>query len=348
MSLTAIALILIAAVAHASWNLFSKQASATGAVFFTWLMATLAAVIYAPVVAVAVIVTRPHLTGVNWLFMVGTGVLETGYFLFLQTGYRLGDLSVVYPIGRGTGALLAALAGIVLLGERPGIVALAGIGCIVAGIIAIGLPARPAGNPGPARLTAAPPAAPPTLSAPAAPPARPVPPAGPVPPASTVPPADPVPPASTVPAARAGTRPAPALAVAVAIGTGMFIASYTLWDKHAVSALRTPALLQGYASFPVMLAALAPIVLRDRPRLGRAWRSFRTQAVGAAVLSPLAYILVLAALSFTAVSAVAPAREVSVLFGVLLGRRLLNEGSLRRRLVAAVAIVAGIVAVAIA
>jgi uncharacterized membrane protein len=61
---------------------------------------------------------------------------------------------------------------------------------------------------------------------------------------------------------------------------------------------------------------------------------------------PLAYILVLAALSFTAVSVVAPAREVSVLFGVLLGRSLLGEGSVARRLIAAIAIVAGIIAIA--
>ena len=293
MSPTAITLILIAAIAHASWNLFGKQASATGAVFFTWLMASLATAAYAPAVVIAVVWTRPHLTTANWLFMAGTGVLETGYFLFLQTGYRLGDLSVVYPIGRGTGALLAALAGVVLLGERPGAVALAGIGCIVAGIVVIGLPARQ-------------------------------------------------------PPAQRPTRQPPALvAVAFALGTGVFIASYTLWDKHAVSALHTPPLLQGYAAFPVMLVALTPIVARDRPRLARVWRSFRAQAIGAALLAPFAYILVLAALSFTAVSAVAPAREISVLFGVLLGRRLLNEGSLPRRLVAAAAIVAGIVAVAL-
>jgi uncharacterized membrane protein len=69
--------------------------------------------------------------------------------------------------------------------------------------------------------------------------------------------------------------------------------------------------------------------------------------LGAAVLSPLAYMLVLIALSFTAVSAVAPAREVSVLFGVLLGRRFLGEANLARRLAAAAAIVAGIIALAV-
>ncbi len=293
MSPTAIALILVAALAHASWNLFSKQASTTGAVYFIWLVSAWATVIYAPVVLATVLVQRPHLSAMSWLFLVGTGVLQAAYFLFLQSGYRLGDLSLVYPIGRGTGALLAALAGILLLGEHPGPVGIAGIGCIVAGIVVIGLPGR-----------------------------------------------------RTQPEPSA--RPASALkAAAFAVVTGVFIASYTLWDKHAVSALKTPPLLQGYAAFPVMLVVFGPLVLRDRQRLSGVWQAFRPQVLGAAALAPLAYILVLVALSFTAVSAVAPAREVSVLFGVLLGRRLLGEGSLPRRLAAAAAIVAGIVAVAV-
>jgi drug/metabolite transporter (DMT)-like permease len=295
---TAIALVLVAALAHASWNLFSKQASTTGAVFFIWLVAAWATALYVPVVLIAVLVSRPHVSGASWLFMAGTGVLQAAYFLFLQSGYRLGDLSLVYPIGRGTGALLAALAGIVALGERPGPAGIAGIAAIVTGIVLIGLPGR-----------------------------------------------------SLQPGQRAGLagrRPASAVkATAFAVVTGVFIASYTLWDKHAVSALKTPPLLQGYAAFPVMLVVFAPMVMRDRQRVSRVWRSFRPQVLGAAVLAPLAYILVLAALSFTAVSAVAPAREVSVLFGVLLGRKMLGEGGLPRRLAAAAAIVAGIVAVAI-
>ena len=293
MSPTAIALILVAAVAHASWNLFSKQASATGAVSFIWLMSAAAGALYAPVVAVSVIVSPPRLSWLCWAFLAGTGVLQGGYFLFLQNGYRLGDLSLVYPIGRGTGALLAALAGIAFLGERPGAVAVAGIACIVAGIVVIGMPARtrPGGS---------------------------------------------------------GPRVPPALGATVfALLTGAFIASYTLWDKYAVGTLKTPPLLQGYAAFPIMALLFAPQVHRTRERTASVWLAYRPQILGAAVLGPLAYILVLIALSFTAVSAVAPAREVSVLFGVLLGRRLLGEGGLARRLVAAAAIVIGIVAIAI-
>jgi drug/metabolite transporter (DMT)-like permease len=138
-----------------------------------------------------------------------------------------------------------------------------------------------------------------------------------------------------------------AKAITFALITGVFIAAYTLWDKYAVSTLKIPSLVQGYASLPVMALVLTPFALRNTGRTAGVWRTYRRQVLGAAVLSPLAYILVLTALSFTAVSAVAPAREVSVLFGVLLGRRLLGEGSLARRLGAAATIAAGIICIAV-
>jgi drug/metabolite transporter (DMT)-like permease len=340
---TAIALILIAAVAHASWNLFSKQASVTGAVSFIWLVSAAATALYAPVIAIAVIVARPHLTVLSWAFMAGTGMLQAGYFLFLQSGYRLGDLSLVYPIGRGTGALLAALAGIIILGERPGTVAIAGIACLVAGIIVIGLPARTgAAAPAAAEATEA------TEIAGTAQRTGTAGIAGTTRTTRTTRITDATRRARTAGATQTTRRaPSAVRATAFALLTGMFIASYTLWDKYAVGTLRTPPLLQGYAAFPIMVLVFAPQVRRARDRTARVWRDYRLQVLGAAVLAPFAYILVLIALSFTAVAAVAPAREVSVLFGVLLGRRLLGEGGLPRRLAAAAAIVAGIVAIAI-
>lgn len=317
MSLTAIVLVLAAAIAHASWNLFGKQAAATGAAFFIWLIAIGVTGIYLPVVAVIAFVTHPQLSGLNWLFLAGTGVLHAGYFLFLQLGYRLGDLSVGYPIGRGTGAMLAALAGVLLLGERPSLIGGAGILAIVGGVVVIGAPERPG-------VEADPVAADPVAADPVA---------------ADPPPGPPAPPGTA--------RPSAAGAIAFALVTGVFIACYTIWDKYAVANLHTEPVLQGYAGFPVMALVFTPFVLRDQPRLAQVWKSFRPQVIGAALLSPLAYILVLIALSFSAVSAVAPAREVSVLFGVLLGRHKLGEGRTARRLAAAAAIVAGIIAVAV-
>jgi drug/metabolite transporter (DMT)-like permease len=140
--------------------------------------------------------------------------------------------------------------------------------------------------------------------------------------------------------------PAVGPAIGFAIATGVFIASYTLWDRYAVATLGTSALLQGYATFPFMAVVFALPARRAAGRTALVWHRYRVQVAGAAVLMPLAYILVLAALAFTAVSVVAPAREVSVLFGVLIGGRLLGEGSVARRLTAAVAIAGGIIAIA--
>ncbi len=298
---TALALIGVAAVAHASWNLFSKQAALAGAARFVWLMSATSAVLYAPVVTVSLVISPPQLTVRSWLFLAGTGILQVGYFLFLQRAYRAGDLSAVYPIGRGTGALLAAVAGIALLRERPGPVTLAGIALLVGGVIVLGMPGRRPGMGSRSR------------------PGRP---------------------------GHAGAAVSPA-AIGFALVTGLFIATYTIWDKIAVTTVGNPPLLQGYASVLGMAIMLTPVALADRGRLRQVWHRYRRQAVGAGLLSPLAYILVLVAMTFTSVAAVAPAREVSVLVGVLLGRRLLGEDGLARRLAGAAAIVAGIIAVAI-
>jgi drug/metabolite transporter (DMT)-like permease len=77
------------------------------------------------------------------------------------------------------------------------------------------------------------------------------------------------------------------------------------------------------------------------------WEVDRRSALGVALLSGFAYILVLYALRLAPVSYVAPAREVSVLFGAALGAGVLGEGDPRRRLACAAAIVVGIAALAL-
>jgi drug/metabolite transporter (DMT)-like permease len=78
-----------------------------------------------------------------------------------------------------------------------------------------------------------------------------------------------------------------------------------------------------------------------------AWRTQRTAVVGVGALSPLAYVLVLFALTRAPVSLVAPVRESSVVVGALLGARVLGEGHLTRRIAAASAIALGIAALAL-
>ena len=146
--------------------------------------------------------------------------------------------------------------------------------------------------------------------------------------------------------ARTGQSPAPA-AILFALATGIFIAAYTLWDKIAVTTVGNPPLLQGYAALAGMVPVLAPFALADAERTRLVWRRYRRQVLGAALLSPLAYVLVLVALTFTAVAAVAPAREVSVLFGVRAGPQDARRGRAGPPAHRAAAIVAGIIAVTV-
>ena len=71
------------------------------------------------------------------LFTVGRGVIQTLYFVTLQRGYKVGDLSLVYPLARGTGPFFATIAAILLLGERPTPLALTGAVLVVVGVFAI-------------------------------------------------------------------------------------------------------------------------------------------------------------------------------------------------------------------
>jgi len=131
----ALALILAAAFIHASWNLLNKRAS--GHATFTWVVAVLSAVFYAPVAAAAVLFWQAQIGWLEIGFMAGSAAFHTGYFVLLNEGYRAGDLSLVYPLARGTGPLLSTVAAILFFGERPSVIALAGGLMIVAGVIAL-------------------------------------------------------------------------------------------------------------------------------------------------------------------------------------------------------------------
>lgn len=110
-----------------------------------------------------------------------------------------------------------------------------------------------------------------------------------------------------------------ARAVFFALFTGSSIAAYTVWDKYAVATLLIPPLVFDRGANAMRAVLLTPFALRDEISVSRLWREQRRAVIGVAVLSPLAYILVLTAMVFTPVSYVAPAREISILFAALLG-----------------------------
>ncbi|HJB10656.1 MAG TPA: DMT family transporter [Candidatus Brachybacterium merdavium] len=126
------------------------------------------------------------------------------------------------------------------------------------------------------------------------------------------------------------------------VATGVAIAAYTLWDDFSVNALGiTPIVYFGLASTAQSLLML-PWVLRRRDQLAPTWAMDKRQVIVVAVLSPLAYILVLYALTTTSVALVAPIRESSIVIGALLSWWLFRERDPLRRILGAVIVAAGI------
>lgn len=285
MSHAALGLVLAAAFIHATWNLLAKRLG--GGPALVWLFGVLSVCLYAPLTAAVLLVQKPHVGAVQLAFMAGTAVLHLAYFLVLQGGYRAGDLSLVYPLARGTGPMLSTAAAILIFRERPTPVAILGTVLIGVGIFLLASAPRALG--------------------------------------------------------RTDTR----RAVGFAVLTGVIIAAYTLWDKRAVGALGIPPLLLEWSSNFGLTVLITPVALARFDQVRRLWRSQRRDVILMAVLTPLSYILVLTALVFTPVSYVAPAREISILIGTAMGTRLLAEGDAGRRMVAAAAMVLGVVGLAV-
>jgi drug/metabolite transporter (DMT)-like permease len=137
-STTALALVLTAALLHATWNLAAKGVTGDR-VAFIWLYVVTTVVCWGPVALVWVVARGEH---PGWRWVVGaavTAVLHIGYQLVLQRGYAEGDLNLVYPLARGSGPLLTFVVAVAVLGQRPGAVAAAGVLAIVAGVLLIAL-----------------------------------------------------------------------------------------------------------------------------------------------------------------------------------------------------------------
>jgi drug/metabolite transporter (DMT)-like permease len=138
MSPLALALVLASASLHATWNLFAKRAGAsTRGPAFVFSFSALTALLYAPLAISQGGLAFAQVGLAGGLAVLGSAVLHIGYFLSLQRGYRVGDLSLVYPLARGGGPLLATLGAIAWLGERPSGLALTGTALVVVATITL-------------------------------------------------------------------------------------------------------------------------------------------------------------------------------------------------------------------
>ncbi len=128
---------------------------------------------------------------------------------------------------------------------------------------------------------------------------------------------------------------------------GCCIAAYTVWDQRAVSHLHLPPILYDCGTQLVMCTVLTPFAWPRRAEAAHAWREHRGKVLTVALLGSAGYVLILTAMTFTPVSYIAPAREISILIGTFFGAHLLKEADAKRRLLAAAGMVLGVIALAL-
>ncbi|MDO9335635.1 MAG: EamA family transporter [Caulobacter sp.] len=290
MTAASVMLVVIAAVVHATWNFMVKRSAEAGPAFLavTNLIICLA---YAPWA-----LWRMAREAVVWTWPVFgclavSAAINLAYTLTLQRGYRVAALSVVYPVARGTGPLLAALAAVLLLGETPTLFTLLGLLAVVAGILLISTDGRWRDFAGPG--------------------------------------------------GRAG--------FGWGVATGALIAAYSVVDAWGVKALGIAPVMLVWVGNALRLPMLAPVILANPAAARARMRGHWAMALGVGLLSPLSYILVLAALDSGApLGVVAPMREMSMMVAALLGVLLLKERVGPARLAGCAAMIGGVVLLGLA
>lgn len=135
MSASALVLVLLAGLIHASWNIMAKKAG--GDVRFAAFTGVVMAVFWAPLGIWLGLDELPRWGRVEWLALGLSAVLHTVYFVVLLRGYRKADLTVVYPLARGSGPLLSSLVAVLVLGESLSGLGALGIAGVVGGVFLI-------------------------------------------------------------------------------------------------------------------------------------------------------------------------------------------------------------------
>lgn len=281
----AFALVMTSAFLHAYWNLLAKRAG--GGTAFVWVMSLTQIIILFPVLVGYLVISRPEITPTGVAFTLGTSAFHVAYYLLLTRAYHVGDMSLVYPLARGTGPTLSIVGAVLIFGERPGPLAVLGALLVVLGIFML------TGNPFRMRASD-------SLGA-----------------------------------------------VIYGLLTGLVIACYTLTDKQVVGVLGVTPLFLIWVSGTVRALALFPYARTHWASVGTLWKQQRWNIVGVALFDSLSYTLFLLALSFGQVSYLSPARQVSILFGAILGARFLAEGHAAARIGAALVMLIGLVALTV-
>jgi drug/metabolite transporter (DMT)-like permease len=133
MPASALALVVAAALIHALWNFAAKQAQ--GNHHFACMTALGVSLLWLPAVFVVGLDELPSWGWQAWTATAASAVVHLAYFNALLAGYRAADMTVVYPVARGSGPLLSSLVAVLLLGEHLGLGGALGLAGVVGGIL---------------------------------------------------------------------------------------------------------------------------------------------------------------------------------------------------------------------
>ena len=133
--------VLLSAVLHATWNFVARRNAGDLTVFWwsLWISCLLLLPFVGGLAAGQGIPEFIAMLESGWVYVLATGVIHTFYFLLLGRAYEHGEISLVYPIARGSGIGLTGFLGWLLLGESLTPFGVAGIALICVGIMAMGL-----------------------------------------------------------------------------------------------------------------------------------------------------------------------------------------------------------------
>jgi len=131
MPLTALGLLLAAAMMHTTWNLLVKRAKEKQV--FIWCSLIVGTIIFSPL-----LVTSPLLLVTTWPYLISSALVEAIYYITLIRAYENGDFSLVYPTARGAAPAFLLIWATFFLGERPRFFGLIGIALLVFGLIIVG------------------------------------------------------------------------------------------------------------------------------------------------------------------------------------------------------------------
>lgn len=131
----ALGLVVLSALLHATWNLFTKQSE--DKLLFLWWVLLIGGLLLLPLLFLGPWPLAFSWRG--WMAILASGTVHTAYYIFLGEAYERGDLSLVYPLARGSGPVIVLCLALLFLDERPSLQGTFGIGCVVFGVLALHL-----------------------------------------------------------------------------------------------------------------------------------------------------------------------------------------------------------------